>query len=392
MISTNKNDYLINMNQTKPYKSSTKYREWDFGEISLLTLVIFGAITNSLTVLVMTRKRMRNSNASLYITFMAICDFLVLLFKFLANMIKLYRISIYNFCIIIQVVPQAASFISVWLIMATSAERTAAVLVPLKVIHLFSRKRSKIIIYVIILTFVLISSSVSFCIEYSTTQPYYCRIKGNINGTCFKYYTFIFPWFRSALGSWIPSIFGLIFSLIMIRALSKASLVRKNITNQILVKFKPKSSSRVSRSNESGRSIKLEEFKILLMKGRKNSFSSIYTAENSRERSLSERSSSWRALSSVYSQQTRERQITIMLLTISISFIVLTFPYSIFELFRKLGFKPNFLRNRLLLRFVMLLIDLNHSTNFVLFCLTARRFRNELRYIFREIQMKISKK
>ena len=376
------------MNQTKPYKLSTKYREWDFGEISLLTLLIFGAITNSLTVVVMTRKRMRSSNASLYITFIAICDFLVLLFKFLANMIKLYRVSIYNFCIIIQIIPQAASFISVWLILATSAERTAAVLVPLKVIHLFSRKRSKLIICVLILIFVLISSSVSFCIEYSVNQPYYCRIKGNINGTCFKYYTYIFPWFRSALGSWIPSIFGLIFSYIMIRALSKASHIRKSITNQMLVKFKPKVNSQVSRSIESGRSIKLEEFKILLMKARRNSFSSIYTTEGS----IRERSSSWRALSSVYSQQMKERQITIMLLTISISFIVLTFPYSIFELFRKIGFKSSFLKNRLLLRFVMLLIDVNHSTNFVLFCLTARRFRNELRYIFREIQMKISRK
>ncbi|RMZ98922.1 growth hormone secretagogue receptor type 1 [Brachionus plicatilis] len=293
---------VTNQSKIKTFDSEKKYREWDFGEISLLILVIFGAVTNFLTVIVMTRKRMRSSNASLYIVYIAVCDFIVLLLRFLANMIKLYRIAIYNFCILNQIVAQAASFISVWLILATSAERTAAVIFPLKVTHIFSRKRSKKIILGLVLIFVFISSTVSFCIEYSRAQPHYCQIKGSLNGTCFKYYTLIFPWFRSALGSWIPSVLGFIFSLIIIKALSNASIVRKSITNQMY-------------SNESSRLFKLEEFKLLLMK-KNHSYNSSYTADGSL---ASKRSSSWRTLSSLYSIQLKERQISIMLLTISIS-------------------------------------------------------------------------
>lgn len=379
---------VTNQSKIKTFDSENKYREWDFGEISLLILVIFGAVTNFLTVIVMTRKRMRSSNASLYIVYIAVCDFIVLLLRFLANMIKLYRIAIYNFCILNQIVAQAASFISVWLILATSAERTAAVIFPLKVTHIFSRKRSKKIILGLVLIFVFISSTVSFCIEYSRAKPHYCQIKGSLNGTCFKYYTLIFPWFRSALGSWIPSVLGFIFSLIIIKALSNASIVRKSITNQMYVKFRPMNiENQIFKSNESSRLFKLEEFKLLLMK-KNHSYNSSYTADGSL---ASKRSSSWRTLSSLYSIQLKERQISIMLLTISISFVLLTFPYSIFDLFRKFGLKSNFLKNRVLLRSVMFLIDLNHSTNFVLFCLTARRFRIELKNIFREIYLKMHK-
>jgi hypothetical protein len=79
--------------------------------------------------------------------------------------------------------------------------------------------------------------------------------------------------------------------------------------------------------------------------------------------------------------QPKEKQITIMLLTISISFILLTLPYSAFELLRKLNVNYKWLKNRNVMRAFMLLIDINHATNFILYCLTAKRFRNELKTI-----------
>lgn len=68
-------------------------------------------------------------------------------------------------------------------------------------------------------------------------------------------------------------------------------------------------------------------------------------------------------------------------MTISISFIIFTLPYSTYELLRKLGANSKWFKNRNLLRACMLLIDINHSTNFILYCLTAQRFRNELKNI-----------
>jgi hypothetical protein len=69
------------------------------------------------------------------------------------------------------------------------------------------------------------------------------------------------------------------------------------------------------------------------------------------------------------------------LLTAAISFIALTMPYSTFELFRKIGVNRKWLRNRNIMRAFMMLIDINHATNFILYCATGQRFRTELKSI-----------
>lgn len=187
-------DYNYSVTKNKSLKTPgptlTATRPWDFGEITLLILLVFGTVGNLLSIMVMRTKRMRNTNAALFVTCMAVSDTALLLLKFIANMIKLYRISIYNLCILIQVIPQAATFISVWLIIITSAERTVAVLVPLKVAIIFSKKRCQIIICAMISFFILLSSSTSLCIHYSKKQPYYCQIRGDQNGTCFLLHMF----------------------------------------------------------------------------------------------------------------------------------------------------------------------------------------------------------
>ena len=83
----------------------------------------------------------------------------------------------------------------------------------------------------------------------------------------------------------------------------------------------------------------------------------------------------------------KEKQITIMLLTVSISFVVLTMPYSLFELMRKILDHETFYsiipKNKVrdFQRATLLLIDLNHSTNFFFYVLTAERFRTQLKSI-----------
>ena len=75
----------------------------------------------------------------------------------------------------------------------------------------------------------------------------------------------------------------------------------------------------------------------------------------------------------------KEKQITIMLMTISISFMVLSFPYSAFELLRRLNVNLPILKDRDTSRFLLLLLDINHATNFILYCLTGQKFRSELK-------------
>ncbi len=42
-------------------------REWDFWDYSLLACLIFGTIGNSLSIIVMSAKKLRNSNAALFV-------------------------------------------------------------------------------------------------------------------------------------------------------------------------------------------------------------------------------------------------------------------------------------------------------------------------------------
>ena len=42
-------------------------REWDFWDYGLLACLIFGTIGNSLSIIVMSAKKLRNSNAALFV-------------------------------------------------------------------------------------------------------------------------------------------------------------------------------------------------------------------------------------------------------------------------------------------------------------------------------------
>jgi hypothetical protein len=316
IITTN---LLSNLSSTTPSNQIVTYRPWDFGEIGLLIMLIFGSVGNFLSISVMQNKRMRNTNAALFVTCMAISDTILLLAKFIGNMIKLYRISM------------------------------IAVLRPLKVGIIFSKKRCQLIIILMILFFFALSSSISICISYSVQQPYYCQIKGSQNGTCFSYYTYVFPWIKSSLGSWMPSLLGICFNLVIICELYRASRERETITN-----------AKSHNNKNLGSSNLLQVQQNLVSKSRSNL-------------DLSKQNGGGGG-----GGHRKERQITVMLLTISIAFIVFTLPYSTYELLRKLGVKFKWLKNRNVMRACMLLMDLNHSTNFIFYCLTAQKFRKAL--------------
>jgi hypothetical protein len=104
---------------------------------------------------------------------MAIADNVFLISKFLASLFKIYHINIYNFCILAYIIiPQTANFISVWLILITTAERVVAVVWPLRVSQIFSKNRCKKIIIFVIILFLSLTLSAGFCSEYSFEKPY----------------------------------------------------------------------------------------------------------------------------------------------------------------------------------------------------------------------------
>ena len=158
--------------------TSSNHRPWDFWDISLLFLVIFGLIGNILSIIVMNRIRIRNTNANLFVTSMAITDCLFLSIKFFSNIVKLYRIPIFTACIAIHhVLPHTILFVSVWLVILTALERAVAVHYPLRVARLFSPNRCKFFITIMCVVFFLVSNTTTPCLDYHKNMTSLCMIK-----------------------------------------------------------------------------------------------------------------------------------------------------------------------------------------------------------------------
>lgn len=187
---------------------------------------------------------------------------------------------------------------------------------------------------------------------------YFVYLKGQINGTCFHYYSYIFPWIKSALGSWLPSILGICLNLVIANGLYAASRARQSIVTESMPLKSLK--NRLSSAPLVGLN---QSTKILAPNNEENLTNRV--ANN--------------AIVVSTTSHSKERQITIMLMAISISFMVLSFPYSAFELLRKFNVNFKFLKNRELFRFILLLMDITHATNFVLYCMTGQKFRKELK-------------
>lgn len=389
-------------------------RSWDIWETNLLVLLIFGCIGNTLTIMVMRTKRMRSTNAALFLTCMAVADICVLLLKFLVNMQKLYRIPVYNVCILVRIVPETAAFISYWLIITTTAERSVAVWYPLKVTEIFSRRRCFIIIIILVSFFVLLSSTQAFCLQYYAKKPYYCIIKGDENGTCQIYINHVYPWIKSAFMSWLPSIAGIFLNSIIIISLSIATKQRKSLNEDVLSSnFAMTTYKTVNNRRSQSQSPSVAVTPLLKQKAKSNN-ESPSKMNNSSKRSFFRKLCCWRtkktnsllkhdscnninsgrsnSRTSLSTNQMafncakaanlvslnshcKDRQITIMLCTISVTFVVFTVPYATFELLRRFN---ESLRVRELQRAFVFFVDCLHATNFILYCLTGKKFRDEL--------------
>jgi len=268
---------------------------------------------------VMQSKKMRSSNTVLFLTALALADLTVLTFSFMGNMIKLYKINFPTFCFSIQVFPQLTAFISIWIMVATTIERLFAVVTPLQVNGLFTRKLCHKIVITIIVFFSCLTSTISFCQTGNPRKPYYCLIRGQRGEFCYYYKKKVYPWIGSAFNSWLPSLICVVCNAAIIVTLCRTSHHRHYIVNSGTIKIQ-------------ARSIKK-----------------------------------------------KDRQLTMMLCTISISFIAFTLPFGIFELLRNFNFKYDFLKSRDHYRLFNSLIHSYHATNFFLYCLSGQKFRHELK-------------
>ena len=355
---------------TKPWQ----LRPLDFFDYSLMFILLFGLVGNVLSIIVMRSRRLRGTNAFRFIIAMAVSDTIMLLFKNMSNFLKIYMVNVYNFCIFINIIPEVALFVSVWLIVIMSLERVVAILYPFKVVFIFSKKRCLIFIAVIILFFNCLSSIGLKCFHYSAKKPYYCEIKGGLDGNCFYYYRSIFPWIKSLLGFLLPGILIIFLNTTIILSLNHASTKRQQITNNYHMR---RNQNKLTNPGATVLlSVQMDEL-INNLSSHDNELSVVYECK-SVNNSIHGRNKSASQLSSK-ALLNKERQATFMLLTISFLFVILSFPYYAFDFLRKLNFNYEWLKTRHVSRLIYLLIDLNHATNIICYFITSKRFRDEIK-------------
>lgn len=308
--------------------NSTKFknytiRPWDVWEYGSLILLITALIGNTLTIIVMRSKRLKFSNTTLFLICLAISDICVLTIKFFINMQKIYKVPVYEFCVLVKILPDMISFTSYWLIITTTIERSIAVSKPFEVSQILTKKKCLFIVFIIIIVSSLVSSTQAFCLKSLSNQPYFCGIKGSLTGPCRYYMNSVYPGIRSAVICWIPSLIAVIFNSFIIKELTKASKQRENIVltktfnirstdpvqvRPILIRkhINEPDGLNTERGTSDGVIFQEQNEKIIVSTKNKTDFSKRVSYMVPHLLNL-----------------TQERQITIMLCTISLTFVVI---------------------------------------------------------------------
>ena len=311
-----------------------EYKEYRWQKHLLIyvppVLILLGTLGNVLSFIILMRRSMRGYSTYLYLAVLSITDTLVLIVGLLRMWVGELtgydpRDHTNGMCKTINVIGYTISIYSVWLIVAVTVERYVAVCYPLKSLSLCNRKRA---CHVILSLFFII-----FCLNIHlawTAQVSSITIEGVDYYSCDggKKYAFlvdvVWPWVDAALYSFLPSCVILVLNILIIYNVVSARRNRSGLQSA-----NRKQSQEVGRASETS------------------------------------------------------YRLTFMLLTISFAFLISTFPMNI-ALICTHFYTPSAMDERGMARFKLaraiteLLMYVNHSMNFYLYCATGQKFRQQL--------------
>jgi hypothetical protein len=184
--------------------------------------------------------------------------------------------------------------------------------------------------------------------------------------------------------SWIPSVLGVFLNIMIIFSLTKASNKRDQISNANI------------RKQDSGKSREFDSSQLKPILRKKIIFDSrttfqtektvsnliscsdVLVSSNQDLQAIQKPTQLKKTTRIIIPQFSQERQITVVLISISLTFLILTLPFSIHELLRKLYPKEEKFQNLTTQGIVLFLLDCLHAKNFILYCLIGKKFRNQL--------------
>lgn len=367
-----------------------------------------GTICNILTFIVMRRKRMRHQSTYFYMAVLAVADELVLICGCLNFWVYVYTsqtllIVSALLCKLISVALYATFHFSVWMVVTMTIERFIAVTYPLQASSWCTVKRAKLATFIIAIFILFLNFHFLFT---------HTLVKDGETVGCQPIEPFVafvvkvWPWIDASVYSVIPFSLLILFNILIVHNLMKATKKIDKINNS---NVKSKKNRNIAKTNENKKTHCLFccqkrsffiNFQNKPSTTTKDKYDTIKDWENStyktqhnqanvknltllnKDKKGANQSSS---NNNQASSSNSNRRLTIMLLVISITFITTSLPIvtlqNIEEHFNMRDVNTRELVN--LIRGVFLALQyLNHSINFFLYAVTGKSFRKEFYSLF----------
>ncbi|CAF2986320.1 unnamed protein product [Rotaria sp. Silwood2] len=295
--------------------------------IALLCLTVFGCTGNILTLIVVNQQFFRKTASAAFISALSIADCIVLCLQSLHIVIKLHlQVTSYD-CVVFFLI-DVFRLLSVWIVCFINIERCSLVFNPCHMPRLTSRTKSRILVLILFIISLLIFSHyaenmhIEYVYESNRTVAIrsFCAYKSN-------FHRLTWGCVKSGLTYWFTVPLCIICNLIIIQRLHRASRIERTLNNENL---------------------------------RTNHFISTNKLDLS----------------------SKQRQLTAMLVTSSICFVLTATPSTIHATYIMITNKINNVQYAIHI-FTNILLHFHHASNFLAFIFSCARFRIELVNLFR---------
>jgi growth hormone secretagogue receptor len=291
-----------------------------------------GTIGNALTCLVLVRRRMRSNSINLYLLLLACTDTSVLYLSAFKTWLRvvtgfeLLHVSDAG-CKITIFLFMLMSHLSAWLIVLVTADRFIVVWFPLRAARLCSLRRSRIIGFILLIVLILYNMHLFWTMHLYEVGRGYKQCAPLVTNT---FMNGPYNYIRLVSYTLVPFALVIAMNAGIITCICRSSRQPINDTG-----------SRMSLNGQMTMDTQLV--------------------------------------------QRNKQQVTVMLLIVSFSWLLLTMPYAVFSLIN-FYFPNNQSRASTFLAKTIsfLLMYLNHSCNFFLYCIAGKKFRMEFVRMFKE--------
>ncbi|XP_060576924.1 FMRFamide receptor-like [Ruditapes philippinarum] len=322
------------------HEDITTFMEFKAGELIWKIvppiLIILGTVGNCLSILVLTRRCIRSSTTALFLTVLAFSDLFVLYTGLLRQwLIHLFEVDVrtiseFGCKLNIWMVYSSLDF-SAWILIVVTLERVISAWLPHKAKSLCTKKYAVALLIAVIVFILLLNSHMLYGMVFRDTTTELDDLKCiEINADYRSFFNVIWPWIDLCVFCLIP------FTVIVI---GNALILFKVLKSQRKVK------SRVVPSAQNG----------------------------NRQATTS-------------GHNNKQSSMTAMLFTLNVVFLLSTSPVSIYNIGYPYWSENASLHKHAQLDFwwaiVNMLMYVNNSLNFFLYCLSGTKFRQEVIVIF----------